>query len=74
MKQSALRDACEVVMADFIAEIKDKEPKTLRNAFVAKCMFVSHYIGTGEKIEGMAAQVKHFGKLLHEQEERTGRK
>jgi len=64
MKTTVLQAACKAVIKDTLADLKDQSPKTLRDAFVVKCSLINHYIHTGEKIEGMEAQVRHLGKLL----------
>jgi hypothetical protein len=63
MEKKELRDASKALMADMWGDLKDHNPITLRNAFIAKCTFIGHYILTGEKIEGFQAQYEHFKKL-----------
>jgi hypothetical protein len=64
MKVPVLRLACEAAMPDVMPDIKGADLLTIRNAFVMKCVFISHYIQTGEKIEGRAAILKEYEKLL----------
>jgi hypothetical protein len=56
-------EACKVVISDMLPDLKDQKPETIRIAFVSKCAFISHYIGTGEKVEGSVAQLKYVAKL-----------
>ncbi len=39
----------EVIIKDMIPHLKNQEPKTIRDAFLIDCAFVSHYVLTGEK-------------------------
>lgn len=68
MDKKVLRDPCEVVISDFINDLKDRKPRTIRTAFVAKCAFISHYVATGEKLEGVEAHLQHFAELLKNRE------
>jgi hypothetical protein len=63
LEKNELLDACKALMADMWDDLKDHNPNTLRNAFIAKCTFIGFYILTGEKIEGFEAQYEHFKKL-----------
>ncbi len=63
MDKEVLQEPCRIIISDFIDDIKDKEPKTIRMAFICKCAIICHYIATGEKIEGTEAQLKHFAKI-----------
>jgi hypothetical protein len=63
MENPHLLAACSEVMSDMISDLKDHIPLTLRNAFPAKLAFVRHYIVSGQKIEGKAAQLAHLDEL-----------
>jgi hypothetical protein len=63
LAKSVLRIPCEVVISDMLEDLIDHEPATIRNAFVAKSAFISHYIATGEKLEGMEAHLRHWASL-----------
>ncbi|HEV2897268.1 MAG TPA: hypothetical protein VGX71_05385 [Pseudaminobacter sp.] len=62
-----LRAACEVVIGeDVLANLRDQEPVTIRNAYLIRGAFVAHYIATGEKLEGIEAHWAHWRKLQEE--------
>jgi hypothetical protein len=43
-------------------DIRDYEPGTLRDALMVKCTFIAYYVITGEKIEGVEAQLQHYAR------------
>lgn len=53
----------KVVIADMLPGLINQEPSTLRSAFVITTSFVSHYIVTGEKVEGEEAQTAFWERL-----------
>jgi len=70
MKTEVLRTACEVVVRDILPIFEPDKPLLLRNAFVGRCLFIAHYITTGEKIDSGEAALAHFKKLVREQDQR----
>jgi hypothetical protein len=63
LEKSVLFAACEAVISDMLPGLANREPKTIRATFVVKCGLISHYIATGEKLEGIEAISKYFEKL-----------
>ena len=68
LKQIELREACEAAMPDIMPHLKDATPLLIRNAFTVKCLFIAHYVMTGEKIEGKEAALKHYSDLVKSSE------
>jgi hypothetical protein len=66
MKNAQLLAACRVVVTEMLPALKDQNPETLRAAFVSKCMYVSYYVMTGEKLETPESHVAHFERLKRE--------
>jgi hypothetical protein len=66
LQQSVLRAACEAVISDMLPGLANREPNTIRIAFIAKCGFINHYIATGEKLESAPAILKYLEMLRGE--------
>jgi hypothetical protein len=68
LQKSVLRAACEAVILDMLPGLTNREPNTIRIAFIAKCGFINHYIATGEKLDGAPAILKYLEMLRGELE------
>ena len=60
LQNNVLWAACEAVILDILPESSNLKPQVLRYAFVVQCGFISHYIGTGEKLEGPNAFINEL--------------
>jgi len=49
-----------------IADLKDHEPQTIRNAVLIKIAMLCHYVQNGEKIEGADAQLIYYANLMRD--------
>jgi hypothetical protein len=63
MEKEVLRKASQEVIAEVLPDLKDREPKTIRAAFIAKCAFIGYYVATGIKLEGAEVHLKHFAEV-----------
>jgi hypothetical protein len=64
MEKKVLQDACKALLAATWDDLRDHEPRTLRDAFLVECTFIAHYILSAEKIEGFEAQMRHYHALI----------
>jgi hypothetical protein len=59
----AIRAAIEVLIRHTIENLRTDKPAAYRNAFVIECGLLSHYIASGEKIEGVQAAYAYWQSL-----------
>ena len=58
-----IRAAIEVLVKDSLEALRTDEPRALTGAFVIKCAMLSHYVETGEKVEGITAMMDLWQRL-----------
>jgi hypothetical protein len=69
-----LRAVCEIVIVDMLPDLVDRQPITIRNALLIKIALLTHYVASGEKIEGMSAQIRYWQKLQAEDRTSPGKR